>query len=130
MKSRLSVIFAFVISVTPAFCHSNPVQDCKITFAVVYLDRLNNTNNGIPQKSLKDVEKKLGQYGDVCYAYDKKPDLVFFIHTTPAVYHGTRVYTSNSSSAAAVTDSYGNATAAAASRETLIKFFKIHNRKR
>jgi hypothetical protein len=116
MKPRLMLsIFAFSVASTPALCHEKPVQDCKVTFAVVYLDRLNNLNNGIPPKSVKDVEKKLGRYGDVCYAGDKKADLVFFIHTTPAVYHGTRVYTDNSTSTAAVTDANGNSAAAAAS---------------
>jgi hypothetical protein len=116
MKSKLRIsLLAFAIATTPALCHEKPVQDCKVTFAVVYLDRLNNTNNGIPPKSVKDVEKKLSKYGDVCYAGDKKADLVFFIHTTPAVYHGTRVYTDNSTSAAAVTDGNGNSAAAAAS---------------
>jgi len=111
MKSKLMVsIFAFAITSTPALCHEKPVQNCKVTFAVVYLDRLNNTNNGIPQ-SVKDVEKKLSKYGDVCYAGDKKADLLFFIHTTPAVYHGTRVYTNNSTSAAAATDGNGNSAA-------------------
>jgi hypothetical protein len=108
-------LLAFALTSTPALCREKPVQDCKVTFAVVYLDRLNNTNNGIPAKSLKDVEKKLSKYGDVCYAGDKKADLVFFIHTTPAVYHGTHVYTDNSTSAAAATDGNGNSAAAAAS---------------
>jgi hypothetical protein len=59
MKSRLMLsTLAFSIASTSAFCHEKPVQDCKVTFAVVYLDRLNNTNNGIPAKSVKDVEKK------------------------------------------------------------------------
>jgi hypothetical protein len=86
-----------------------------VTFSVVYLDRLNNTNNGIPPKSLKTVEKKLSEYGDVCYLGDKKADVIFFIHTTPAIYHGAHVYTNNSTSAAAVTDNNGNSAAAAAS---------------
>jgi len=81
-------------------------------------DRLNNTNNDIPPKSLKDVENKLTAYGDVCYVADKKGDSVFFIHTTPAIYHGAHVYT-DSTSAAAVTDGNGNsATAAASSSST------------
>jgi hypothetical protein len=116
MKLGLMVsTVTFAAVATPAFCHPKPVQDCKVTFSVVYIDRLNNTNNGVPQKSLKDVEKKLSKYGDVCYAGDRKADLVFFIHTTPAVYHGTHVYTNNSNSAAAVTDNNGNSAAAAAS---------------
>jgi hypothetical protein len=116
MKPKMMTwLFAFAVASIPALCRDKPVQDCKATFAVVYLDRLNNTNNGIPAKSLKDVEKKLSKYGDVCYAGDKKPDLIFFIHTTPAVYHGTHVYTDNSTSAAAATDGNGNSAAAAAS---------------
>jgi hypothetical protein len=108
MKSRLMLsIFALSVASTPALCHEKPLQDCKVTFSVVYLDRLNNINKGIPAKSVKDVEKKLSKYGDVCYAGDKKADLVFFIHTTPALYHGTRVYTDNSTSTAAVTDANG-----------------------
>ena len=98
-----------------ALAYSKPAQDCKVTFSVVYLDRLNNTNNGIPKNALKDVQKKLSAYGDVCYAGEGKADLVFFIHTTPATYHGTHVYTNNSTSSAAVTDGNGNAAAAAAS---------------
>src|SRR5205814_4560673 len=50
-----------------------------------------------------------------CYSANKNADLVFFIHTTPAVYHGTRVYTNNSTSAAAATDGNGNSAGAAAS---------------
>ncbi len=84
----LASVFAFAIAATPGSCHTKPVQICKVTFSVIYLDRLNNTNNGIPPKALKDVEKKLSDYGDVCYAGGKAADLVFFIHTTPAVYHG------------------------------------------
>ena len=114
----LASVFALAVTVTPALCNNKPAQDCKVTFGVVYLDRLNNTNNGIPKKNVKDIEKKLAKFGDVCYAEDKKPDLIFFIHTTPAVYHGTHVYTDNSTSAAAVTDGNGNSAAAAASSST------------
>ena len=90
---------------------------CSVTFQVAYLDRLNNMNLGVPQNSLKDIEKRLTRYGDVCYVgdKDKKGDLIFFIHTTPAVYHGTHVYTNNSSSSAAATGGDGSAAAAAAS---------------
>jgi hypothetical protein len=116
MRTKLLVsVFAFAMTAIPAPCKKKPAQDCKVTFGVVYLDRLNNTNNGIPQKNLKDIEKKLSQFGDVCYAGDKKPDLIFFIHTTPAVYRGTHVYTDNSTAAAATTDGNGNSAAAAAS---------------
>jgi hypothetical protein len=117
MTNRMMVwlCLAFAMTSTPALCREKPVQDCKVTFAVVYLDRLNNTNNGIPAKSVKDVEKRLSKYGDVCYAGDKQADLIFFIHTAPAVYHGTHVYTDTSTSAAAATDGNGNSAAAAAS---------------
>jgi hypothetical protein len=111
----LTVLFGFV---NFAGAYTKPVQDCKVTFSVVYVDRLNNTNNGLSQKDLKDVEKKLSQYGDVCYLKDKSADLVFFIHTSPAVYHGTHVYTHNSTSAAAVSNSNGSSAAAASSSST------------
>jgi hypothetical protein len=118
----LASVFALAVTATPALCNKKPVQECRVTFGVVYLDRLNNTNNGIPQKNVKDIEKKLGKFGDVCYAGDKKPDLIFFIHTTPAVYHGTHVYTDNSTSAAAVTDSNGNSAAASSSTTTAVPY--------
>jgi hypothetical protein len=78
MTNRMMVwlCLAFAMTSTPALCREKPVQDCKVTFAVVYLDRLNNTNNGIPAKSVKDVEKRLSKYGDVCYAGDKQADLL------------------------------------------------------
>jgi hypothetical protein len=103
------------ISAETAFASPKPVPVCKVTFSVAYLDRLNNLNTGIPDASLKSIQKKLGELGDVCYLAGPKADLVFFIHTTPAVYHGTHVYTNNSTSAAAVADGNGNAAAAAAS---------------
>jgi hypothetical protein len=119
MRTRpLASVSALALTATPALCKNKPAHDCKVTFGVVYLGRLNNTNNGIPQKNVKDIEKKLSRFGDVCYVEDKKPDLLFFIHTTPAVYHGTHVYTDNSASAAAVTDGNGNSAAAAASSST------------
>ena len=107
----------FTSCVVAASAKPTPNPSCKLTFSVAYLDRLNNLNAGIPAASLKDVEKKISQFGDVCYSDAPKTDLVFFIHTTPATYHGTRVYTNNSNSAAAaaVADGNGNAAAAAAS---------------
>ena len=115
MTKLLASVLLFTMMAAPAFCNNKPVPECKVRFGVVYLDRLNNTNNGIPKKNVKDIEKKLAKLGDVCYAGDQTPDLIFFIHTTPAVYHGTHVYTDNSSAAAATTDSNGNSAAAAAS---------------
>jgi hypothetical protein len=98
-----------------ALAAPKPVPTCKVTFSVAYLDRLNNLNTAIPAANLKDIQKKLSEFGDVCYSADPKAGLVFFIHTTPAVYHGTHVYTNNSSSAAAATSGDGSAAAAAAS---------------
>jgi hypothetical protein len=58
MKSKLRVfLLAFAIATAPALCHEKPVQDCKVTFAVVYLDRLNNTNNGSNEGLLSSVPK-------------------------------------------------------------------------
>ena len=117
MPLRRVASFLCLFVICSALTHAAPkaAPVCKVTFSVAYLDRLNNLNAGIPPASLKDIQKKLKDLGDVCYTADPKPDLVFFIHTTPATYHGTHVYTNNSSSAAAVADGNGNAAAAAAS---------------
>jgi hypothetical protein len=116
MNLRHSVLACCLIAIGTGktLARPKPPQDCKIAFSVAYLDRLNNLNNGIPAANLKDIQDKLTKFGDVCYAGSQKPNLVFFIHTTPAVYHGTRIYTNNSSAAAAATDVEGSAAAAAA----------------
>ena len=115
LKRILLLSSLFAICGGPASAKPKPAPTCKLTFSVAYLDRLNNLNAGIPPASLKDIKKKLSELGDVCYSAAPKTDLVFFIHTTPATYHGTQVYTNNSNSAAAVTDGNGNEAAAAAS---------------
>jgi hypothetical protein len=92
---------------------------CKVKVQVAYLDRLNNMNLGIPKESRKDVEKRLSKFGDVCYAGEGNPgDLVLFIHTSPATYHGHRVYTNTSNASAAAVGSDGAAAAAASSTTT------------
>lgn len=100
-----------------ALASTKSTAPCAVSFQVAYLDRLNNTNMGIPPKSLNDIEKRLSKYGDVCYvgSKDDKGDLIFFIHTTPAVYHGTHVYTNSNSSSAAAVSGDGTAAASAAS---------------
>jgi hypothetical protein len=48
MRSKLMAsAFAFAMTATPALCHKKPAQDCKVSFAFVYIDRLNNTYRGI-----------------------------------------------------------------------------------
>jgi hypothetical protein len=97
MKYTLSLLLVLAAAVsTPA--NKKPVQDCKVSFAFVYVDRLNNTNRGIQGKQLKDVQKKLSKYGDVCYTENESAaDFVFFVHTKPAVYHGVHTFSSTSS---------------------------------
>lgn len=115
MNFRLALCTVAVFF-SPVLSFAQEQATCKVTFQVVYLDRLNNYTTGVPQSSLKDIDKRLHKYGDVCYAggADSKGDLVFFIHTTPATYHGHHVYTNNSSAAAAATNSDGSGVAAAA----------------
>jgi len=98
MKYTLSLLLVLAAAV-PTLANKKPVQDCKVSFAFVDVDRLNNTNRGIHKpKSLKDVQKKLSKYGDVCYTDDESAaDYVFFVHTKPAVYHGVHTYSSTSS---------------------------------
>jgi hypothetical protein len=118
-----SVLLSFLLGsfAGAAFAGPKPPPVCKVTFSVAYLDRLNNLNQGIPAANLKDIQKRLSDIGgDVCYSAAPKTDLVFFIHTTPAVYHGTHVYTNDSSSAAAATGGDGSAAAAAASSSSTV----------
>jgi hypothetical protein len=106
---------AFAVTATPAFCNKKPEQTCKVKFAFVYIDRLDNTNHGIKPKQLKDVQNKLSKYGDVCYTDNEvAADYVFFVHTKPAVYHGYRSYSNTSSHtdsnpvSGTITDQSGN----------------------
>jgi hypothetical protein len=90
VKFTLSLLLALAAA-APTLANKKPVQDCKVSFAFVYVDRLDNTYRGIQDKQLKDVQKKLSKYGDVCYTADETAaDYVFFVHTKPAVYHGVR----------------------------------------
>jgi len=96
MKFALSLL-CILATAAPALANKKPVQDCKVKFAVVYVDRLDNTYRGIQGRQLQDVQKKLSNYGDVCYTADETAaDYVFFIHTNPAVYHGVRTTSSTS----------------------------------
>ncbi len=112
MKFTLGLLLTLTAA-TPALAHKKPVQDCKVNFAFVYVDRLNNTNRGLQGKQLKEVQDKLSNYGDVCYTADEKAaDYVFFIHTTPAVYHGVRTTSNTSTNSnpvnATITNQNGN----------------------
>jgi hypothetical protein len=108
-------IFLFSVSVMPAMAGKKPIQDCKVSFAFVYIDRLDNTYRGIQGKELKEVQKRLSKYGDVCYTGNEEAaDFVFFVHTKPAVYHGvqttsnTSTHTDSSPVSGTITDEDGN----------------------
>lgn len=114
MKCTISLLL-FLAAATPALANKKPVQGCKVTFEFIYVDRLDNTYRGIQGKELKEVEKKLSKYGDVCYTADEKgADYVFFVHTRPAVYHGvqtnssTSTHTDTSPVSGTITDDDGN----------------------
>jgi hypothetical protein len=92
MRPILS-LFLLIAVVAPTYAKKKPEQTCKVKFAFVYIDRLNNTNRGIQGKPLKDVQNRLSKYGDVCYTDNEDAaDFVFFVHTKPAVYHGVHTY--------------------------------------
>jgi hypothetical protein len=112
MKHTLSLLLVLAAA-APALANKKPVQNCQVSFAFVYVDRLDNTNRGIQGKQLKQVQDKLSKYGDVCYTADETAaDYVFFIHTKPAVYHGVRTARNTSTESAPVngtiTDQNGN----------------------
>ena len=100
---RPTLCLLLMLCLAPVLAAKKPVQDCKVKFAFVYVDRLDNTNRGLQGKQLKQVEDKLSNYGDVCYTADENAaDYVFFVHTKPAVYHGTRTTSSTSTNSAPV----------------------------
>ena len=114
MKFVLSVLLVLA-AVIPARANKKPVQDCKVGFAFVYIDRLDNTYRGIRGKQLSEVQKKLSKYGDVCYTENEEAaDFVFFVHTKPAVYHGvqttssTSTHTDSTPISGTITDENGN----------------------
>jgi hypothetical protein len=112
MKFTLSLVLALAAA-APAQANKKPAQNCKVSFAFVYVDRLDNTNRGIQGKQLKQVQDKLSKYGDVCYTADETAaDYVFFVHTKPAVYHGVQTTSNTSTNSAPVngtiTDQSGN----------------------
>jgi len=113
MKHILSLILVLVVATAPVLASKKPVQDCKVHFAFVYVDRLDNTDHGIRGKQLKQVQDNLSKYGDVCYTDDETAaDYVFFVHTRPAVYHGVRTTSDTSTDSSPVrgtiTDENGN----------------------
>lgn len=122
MKFTLSLFLALVAA-APALANKKPVQNCKVSFAFVYVDRLDNTNRGIQGKQLKQVQDKISKYGDVCYTADETAaDYVFFVHTKPAVYHGVRT-TSNTSTDSTplngtITDQSGNTSTISGTADT------------
>lgn len=76
------------------------VAPCQVSFSVVMKDNLGNLTQGLPRKGVNWYQKKVEKkYPDVCYTAPA-PDvrLVFFIAVTPAVYHGTRVVTTEDES--------------------------------
>ena len=114
MKFTLS-IFLVLAATTPALAKKKPVQDCKVTFAFAYIDRLDNNYHGLQGKQLEEVQEKLSKYGDVCYTSDEAAaNYVFFVHTKPAVYHGIRTtsdtstHTDTNPISGTITDEDGN----------------------
>jgi len=119
----LSLLLALSVTVTPAIANKKPVQDCKVRFAVTYVDRLDNVNHGLTEKQVKDVQKKLANYGDVCYTADEAAaDYVFFIHTKPATYHGVQTtretHTDTNPVTGTITDESGNVSTINGTTET------------
>src|ERR1700686_736356 len=122
MKFTLSLFLALA-AVAPAYSNKKPVQSCKVSFAVVYVDRLDNTYRGLQGKQLPDVQKKLSNYGDVCYAADETTaDYVFFVHTKPAVYRGVQTTTSTHTDSnpvnGTITDQSGNTSTISGTADT------------
>ena len=115
MKRSIAALCLVLAAAMPAAANKKPVQDCKVRFEFAYVDRLDNTYRGIQGKELKEVEKKLSKYGDVCYTGNPdEADYLFFVTTQPAVYHGIQTirnsstHTDTSPISGTVTDEDGN----------------------
>jgi hypothetical protein len=93
---RLWPCLVFPLLASSAFAKKrNSLPTCQTQFTVVREDALKNLTQGLSRKQAEWYEKKIQKkYPDVCYV-DPAPyvRLVFFITVTPAVYHGTHVYT-------------------------------------
>jgi hypothetical protein len=81
------------------------------------------TSRGLQGKQLPDVQKKLSNYGDVCYTADETTaDYVFFVHTKPAVYHGVRTTTNTHTDTnpvnGTITDQNGNTSTISGTADT------------
>lgn len=98
---RILMGFLLTFLTLPALAEEHkPVAQCQTKFTVVQQDSLKNITQGLPKKQAewfkKEIEKK---YPDVCYVGPSaNVPLVFFITVTAAVYHGTRVETTQSDS--------------------------------
>jgi hypothetical protein len=124
MRPLLALLLVLV-GVAPIQANKKPAQDCKVSFGFAYTDRLDNDYRGIQGKELKEVEKKLTKYGDVCYtANDASADYIFYVHTKPAVYHGvqttssTSTHTDSNPVSGTVTDEDGNRSSISGTVET------------
>ncbi len=122
MKYTLGLLLVLVAA-SPALAKKKPVQDCKVSFAFVYVAKLDNPHRVIQGKQLKQVKNKVAKFGDVCHSADETAaDYVFFVHTKPAVYHGVRTTrdtsTDSSPVSGTITDQNGNTSTITGTVET------------
>jgi hypothetical protein len=115
MKPIVSTLVLLALAGTPCMAKKRPEQTCKVSFGFYYIDHLDNPYRGIQGKQLKQVQDKLGKYGDVCYTNDdQNADYIFFVHTKPATYHGvqtssnTTTNTDTTPVSGSITDQDGN----------------------
>ena len=109
------IVLLLLIALPLSATAKKPTPTCKVKFAIVYIDYLDNTYHRLHEKTRKDVEKKLSKFGDVCYVPEEEnADYIFFIHTKPATYHGVRTIENTSTSThsnpvdGTITDQSGN----------------------
>lgn len=113
--NKIKLLFLMPLFAAPLLAKTHkPVAPCRTAFTVVRKDSLGNINQGLSNKQENWVRKLTRKkYAGVCYDPPwLRPALVFFITRTPAVYHGTRVVTSedthDSPVSGTVTDENGN----------------------
>jgi hypothetical protein len=113
---RMKVVAAMIAVLACSLCAPAKTKQadtsCKTTFSVVTRDELGNLKQGLSEKQLNEIAKKLAKkYPAVCYVPPAPTvSLVFLVTISTATYHGTRTETNTSSpdvpEHGAVTDEY------------------------
>jgi hypothetical protein len=99
---------------------------CKVSFAVVWKDSLNNVKQGLRPEDLKWIKDKMAKkYPELCYEQGAPP-VVLWVSAADATYHSTRTV-SNSGTVRDATpgsDTYGQTVATTETDQEVLHSFE------